>query len=138
MYIYLRMLIIKIGMLSKLKTECGSNFTAKLEGMFQDVELSKAAMSAFNQYTTSSSSSGSATITSAFDATLMSESEAYPSSSFSSSAVPVAHDHNREHEPECYVQLLTAGYWPSSPSGMVYMSMNIYISSSSTTSSLPS
>ena len=29
------------SMLSKLKAECGSGFTAKLEGMFKDVELSK-------------------------------------------------------------------------------------------------
>jgi hypothetical protein len=66
-------------------------------------------MSAFNQYTVS----GSTTITSAFDATSM---DSGGVSSSSSSVVHVAHDHDREHEPECYVQLLTAGYWPSSPS----------------------
>lgn len=31
-------------MLSKLKTECGSGFTQKLEGMFTDVELCKSMM----------------------------------------------------------------------------------------------
>ena len=35
-------------MLSKLKTECGANFTSKLEGMFQDVDLSRDVMVAFN------------------------------------------------------------------------------------------
>lgn len=29
------------SMISKLKTECGSQFTNKLEGMFKDIELSK-------------------------------------------------------------------------------------------------
>jgi cullin-4 len=29
------------SMISKLKTECGSNFTAKLEGMFKDIDLSR-------------------------------------------------------------------------------------------------
>lgn len=31
-------------MISKLKTECGANFTNKLEGMFKDIDLSKEAM----------------------------------------------------------------------------------------------
>jgi len=35
------------NMLSKLKTECGSNYTAKLEGMFQDIELGKECQAAF-------------------------------------------------------------------------------------------
>ena len=34
-------------MLSKLKTECGSVFTSKLEGMFKDVKLSKELMAEF-------------------------------------------------------------------------------------------
>ena len=42
-------------MLTKLKTECGSNFTAKLEGMFQDVELSRDAMAAFSQHCSNNS-----------------------------------------------------------------------------------
>ena len=43
------------AMLTKLKTECGSNFTAKLEGMFQDVELSRDAMAAFSQHCSNNS-----------------------------------------------------------------------------------
>lgn len=35
------------SMLMKLKAECGSNYTAKLEGMFSDIEKSKAVMSEF-------------------------------------------------------------------------------------------
>lgn len=35
------------AMLTKLKTECGANFTAKLEGMFQDVELSRDTAAAY-------------------------------------------------------------------------------------------
>lgn len=37
------------SMLSKLKQECGSGFTVKLEGMFKDMELSKDIMLAFKQ-----------------------------------------------------------------------------------------
>lgn len=37
------------SMISKLKTECGSGFTSKLEGMFKDVELSKDIMISFRQ-----------------------------------------------------------------------------------------
>jgi cullin-4 len=50
------------SMLSKLKTECGSGFTAKLEGMFQDVDLSRECQIAFQSQSsnrTGSSSSGS-------------------------------------------------------------------------------
>ncbi|OQV16221.1 Cullin-4A [Hypsibius exemplaris] len=37
-------------MLQKLKTECGSAFTARLEGMFRDVENSKEELSGFEQF----------------------------------------------------------------------------------------
>ena len=37
------------SMVSKLKTECGSQFTNKLEGMFKDIELSRDIMSSFKQ-----------------------------------------------------------------------------------------
>ncbi|KAH7426376.1 hypothetical protein KP509_11G098900 [Ceratopteris richardii] len=36
-------------MISKIKTECGSQFTNKLEGMFKDVELSKEINESFKQ-----------------------------------------------------------------------------------------
>ena len=36
-------------MISKLKSECGSSFTNKLEGMFKDMDLSKDIMSSFRQ-----------------------------------------------------------------------------------------
>lgn len=38
------------SMITKLKTECGSNYTSKLEGMFQDVDLSRDAMAAYNVF----------------------------------------------------------------------------------------
>eukprot|EP00899_Mesostigma_viride_P022837 jgi/Mesvir1/3738/Mv15014-RA.1 len=37
------------SMISKLKTECGSQFTNKLEGMFKDIDLSRDIMSSFRQ-----------------------------------------------------------------------------------------
>jgi len=36
-------------MISKLKTECGSQFTNKLEGMFKDIDLSKEIMNSFKK-----------------------------------------------------------------------------------------
>ena len=35
------------AMISKLKAECGSAFTSKLEGMFKDIDLSQDVMAAF-------------------------------------------------------------------------------------------
>lgn len=40
------------SMLSKLKQECGSAFTSKLEGMFKDMEISKELMAAFKHHLT--------------------------------------------------------------------------------------
>uniref|UniRef100_A0A6B2KYG7 Cullin-4 n=1 Tax=Arcella intermedia TaxID=1963864 RepID=A0A6B2KYG7_9EUKA len=37
------------AMISKLKTECGANFTSKLEGMFKDIDLSKDIVNEFKQ-----------------------------------------------------------------------------------------
>ncbi|VDN05739.1 unnamed protein product [Thelazia callipaeda] len=38
------------AMVSKLKTECGCQFTSKLEGMFKDIELSNILMADFRDY----------------------------------------------------------------------------------------
>ncbi|KHN76775.1 Cullin-3 [Toxocara canis] len=38
------------SMVSKLKTECGCQFTSKLEGMFKDMELSNSLMADFREY----------------------------------------------------------------------------------------
>ncbi|OQS06850.1 Cullin family protein [Thraustotheca clavata] len=38
------------AMISKLKTECGSSFTNKLEGMFKDIDLSRSVMVQFQQH----------------------------------------------------------------------------------------
>lgn len=37
------------NMITKLKTECGSQFTNKLEGMFKDVDLSRELMMSFRE-----------------------------------------------------------------------------------------
>ena len=37
------------SMIAKLKAECGTTFTNKLEGMFKDVELSREFMHSYNQ-----------------------------------------------------------------------------------------
>ena len=38
------------GMLTKLKVECGFQFTVKLEGMFHDMKLSADTMQAYRDY----------------------------------------------------------------------------------------
>jgi cullin 3 len=38
------------GMLSKLKVECGYQFTQKLEGMFHDIKISNDLMAAYREY----------------------------------------------------------------------------------------
>ena len=39
------------NMISKLKTECGCQFTSKLEGMFKDMTLSNTTMDEFKSHT---------------------------------------------------------------------------------------
>uniref|UniRef100_A0A8C5DG41 Cullin-3-like n=1 Tax=Gouania willdenowi TaxID=441366 RepID=A0A8C5DG41_GOUWI len=46
------------NMISKLKTECGCQFTSKLEGMFRDMSISNTTMDEFRQHTQSTSVSG--------------------------------------------------------------------------------
>lgn len=38
------------NMISKLKTECGCQFTSKLEGMFRDMSISNTTMDEFRQH----------------------------------------------------------------------------------------
>lgn len=45
------------NMISKLKTECGCQFTSKLEGMFKDMSLSNTVMESFKDFLTNSPSS---------------------------------------------------------------------------------
>lgn len=49
-------------MIAKLKSECGSQFTNKLEGMFKDIDLSKDLMSSFLLHQQKSESSSSASV----------------------------------------------------------------------------
>ena len=84
------------SMLSKLKTECGSNFTAKLEGMFLDMEFSRTVM---DQY--------SAAVKTAEATSSLSSSSWSPSSSSLSS-------YNLSMPPvDCNFQVLATGFWPS-------------------------
>ena len=80
------------SMLSKLKTECGSNFTAKLEGMFLDMEFSRTVMDQYTEMTrTQSLNSGSTALT----------------SSSSSSVVEFG------PQIDCNFQVLATGFWPT-------------------------
>eukprot|EP01023_Acetabularia_acetabulum_P049241 TRINITY_DN5249_c0_g1_i7.p1 TRINITY_DN5249_c0_g1~~TRINITY_DN5249_c0_g1_i7.p1 ORF type:complete len:627 (+),score=66.81 TRINITY_DN5249_c0_g1_i7:256-1881(+) len=44
------------SMIGKLKTECGAQFTNKLEGMFKDIDLSKDVMQSFKSFESTSNS----------------------------------------------------------------------------------
>ena len=75
------------SLIGKLKAESGHQFTSRLEGMFKDIELSRALMSSYNQH-----------------------SQQHPphfaaASSSSSSPNPAA-------STELSVQVLTTGFWP--------------------------
>merc|ERR1719357_384002 len=45
------------NMISKLKTECGCQFTSKLEGMFRDMSISNTTMDEFRQHIQTTSAS---------------------------------------------------------------------------------
>lgn len=51
------------NIISKLKTECGSQYTSKLEGMFNDISLSNAIMNSFKQCDVPTSYVGSIDLT---------------------------------------------------------------------------
>mmetsp|Transcript_14845 Transcript_14845/g.27907 ORF Transcript_14845/g.27907 Transcript_14845/m.27907 type:complete len:1056 (-) Transcript_14845:334-3501(-) len=73
---------------SKLKAECGSGYTAKMEGMFKDVELSKDVMSNYTAHLSGLENSANATVTGNSEAPNMLDMD---------------------------VQVLTTGYWPVHP-----------------------
>eukprot|EP00981_Chlorochromonas_danica_P009634 scaffold2798_cov160-Ochromonas_danica.AAC.3 len=87
------------NMLSKLKAECGANFTAKLEGMFQDIEMSKECHNAFV-------------------AALVREPPATMHNITSLENSPNSYNQLADRifnvaEPEMQIQVLTTGYWPN-------------------------
>lgn len=75
--------------LSKLKAECGSGYTSKMEGMFKDMELSRDIMSSYSAYSSGATSA-----------------QAQP--------MPVPHLGSGKAT-EMDVQVLTTGYWPVYP-----------------------
>ena len=81
------------SMISRLKAECGAQFTAKLEGMFKDVDLSRDLMKAHNE------SLKKSTLATAIS-TETSKSETVTET---------------ETNVESYVNVLTAGSWPTYP-----------------------
>jgi hypothetical protein len=74
--------------LTKLKAECGTSYTSKMEGMFADMDLSRDIMSSYTAYSAGSTSASVAT----------------PGDPFSSSKMV-----------DMEVQLLTTGFWPVYP-----------------------
>ncbi|CAM9253342.1 unnamed protein product [Pylaiella littoralis] len=79
------------SMISKLKTECGSAFTSKLEGMFKDIDLSRDLMTAYSQHLK----------TKLDDRTVFRL--------------------DKSREMDLHVQVLTTGYWPAYPAMEVGM-----------------
>ena len=76
------------SMISRLKAECGAQFTAKLEGMFKDVDLSRDLMKAHNESRKKSTATAISTETVTATET---------------------------NDVESYVNVLTAGSWPTYP-----------------------
>eukprot|EP00744_Colponema_vietnamica_P008519 GILI01012143.1.p1 GENE.GILI01012143.1~~GILI01012143.1.p1 ORF type:complete len:1008 (+),score=304.22 GILI01012143.1:274-3024(+) len=76
------------SMIAKLKAECGSGFTSKLEGMFKDIDLSKDIMAAFEQRLKEPTDSTSPSSSSTPSTTPSSSSPSSSSSSSSSSPAP--------------------------------------------------
>lgn len=79
------------SMISKLKTECGSAFTSKLEGMFKDIDLSRDLMSTYSHHLKAKLD----------DRTVFKL--------------------DKSREMDLHVQVLTTGYWPAYPSTEVGM-----------------
>jgi Cullin, a subunit of E3 ubiquitin ligase len=71
----------------KLKSECGSGYTSKMEGMFKDIELSKDVMSNYTAHL----------------------------SGLENSANTGTNDSDASHVLDMDVQVLTTGYWPVHP-----------------------
>lgn len=80
-------------MLSKLKTECGPNYTSKLEGMFQDIELSKDFMTGFSEHCAK------------INGVTASANAGIGASIGAGASVGI----------DFHVQVLTTGYWPTPP-----------------------
>ena len=87
------------AVIARLKAECGSQFTTKLEGMFKDVDLSRDVMRGFDAEMRREGSEIAATAANARGAN-----GSFSGASGSSSPPP-----------ELRVTVLTAGYWPTYP-----------------------
>lgn len=83
-------------MLSKLKTECGAQFTSKLEGMFSDLDLSAQCLAQFRTFAASSQDTSNVASSGAVETT--SKLESLDADSF-------------------HLWLLTQGHWPNTTSG---------------------
>ncbi|CAN0443092.1 unnamed protein product, partial [Ectocarpus sp. 12 AP-2014] len=79
------------SIISKLKTECGSAFTSKLEGMFKDIDLSRDLMTTYSHHLK----------TKLHDRTVFKL--------------------DKSREMDLHVQVLTTGYWPGYPAMEVGM-----------------
>jgi len=116
------------GMLSRLKTECGSNYTSKLEGMFQDIELSRECQAAFNAHYRAQSHASvlnapltpSATVVAPTALTATAAGSSTPSPSAIASATAsnggggaAGGGGSGGGGVEMQVQVLTTGYWPA-------------------------
>ena len=108
------------SMISRLKAECGANYTAKLEGMFSDVDMSTEVGNGFKIFLaendkdnenedkdkdSSSSNSNSNSSNRSSDVNDMQVSK----------AIVGANHHSHSKSIECAVQVLTVGFWPINP-----------------------
>ena len=102
-------------MIGKLKQECGAQFTAKLEGMFKDVELSKDVNKGFELFVkggvggTGVTTGGTGGTGGTHGGTIRDSNEGLVGGGGSTSA------NSTPTTTATYVNVLTAGLWPTYP-----------------------
>mmetsp|Transcript_33794 Transcript_33794/g.76419 ORF Transcript_33794/g.76419 Transcript_33794/m.76419 type:complete len:630 (-) Transcript_33794:160-2049(-) len=105
------------SMIAKLKTECGYQFTSKLEGMFTDMAMSKETMAQFAAYHTEAlrieaERSQAEGATEGADSAGGSQPATAPSAAPSEASGPLS---TRLGDVELEVTMLTMAHWPASP-----------------------
>jgi cullin 3 len=112
------------NMIAKLKTECGYQFTSKLEGMFNDMKLSKQTMETYRAFVadggvagasalSSASASGSTSASTSASALAASAVGVSGAPAASSSSTPPTPSLPPANAPAINVNVLTTGFWPT-------------------------
>ena len=108
--------VCQLVMLSKLKAECGSQFTAKLDGMLKDLALSDATAQHYRNHCAAATASGATNSATTTSAGLPSGSAMVPAQSHDSSSSSSGRDTEGgggSDGLELNIKVLTVGFWPA-------------------------